>query len=111
MIGIPITFAKKVQSGTDSFNNPVFTTSNIVVNNCLIAPIIEPTNLREQQAMQQSRDQVRVHMPKTSVDDVSNSDITYDGKVFHLDSDSVIFMNENTPTAWNRYFRAESVNG
>lgn len=111
MKGITLTFAKKVQSGTDAMNDPVYTTTNIEVADCLIAPITEPTTAREKQAMSQSRDQVRIHLPKTFSGNVSNSSVTWDGKVFQLDSDSVKFMDENTPTRWNRYFRGESING
>lgn len=110
MKGITLTFSKQVAAGTDALNNPTFTSTDIEVDDCLIAPITEPLNAREQQAITQSRDQVRIHMPKASTDDVSNSDVTYGGKTFHLDSDSVVFMDENTPTRWNRYFRAEAIN-
>lgn len=111
MIGISLTFVKQVSNGTDALNNPTYTTSNVTVDDCLIAPISEPISAREQQAMEQSRDQVRIHLPKASTDDVSDSDVTYGGKVFHLDSDSVVFMAGNTPTRWNRYIRAECING
>lgn len=110
MKGITLTFVKQVDSGRDSLNNPTYTTTEVVVDDCLIAPIIEPAPGREQQAMEQSRDQVRIHLPKASNDDVSDSDVTWNGKVFHIDSDSVVFMNENTPTRWNRYFRGECIN-
>lgn len=111
MIGTTLTFTKKVQNGTDDLNDPTYATTDIEVEDCLIAPITEPATAREQQAMNQSKDQVRIHMPKASTADVSGSSVTWDGKVFTLDSDSVIFMAGNTPTRWNRYFRAECVNG
>ena len=111
MIGTTIVFNKNVQTGTDLFNNPVNEVQQISIDNCLIAPITEPTNAREQQAMSQSRDQVRIHIPKTSDADVSDSTVVWLGKRFKIDSDSVAFMTENTPTRWNRYFRGEAVNG
>lgn len=109
MKGMTVEFKQKVQTGTDSLNNPTGEIVGITVDDCLIAPIAEPVGAREQQAMHQSRDQVRVHLPKTFTGDVSDSYIAYQGKIFQLDSDSVAFMNENTPTRWNRYFRGESV--
>ena len=111
MKGISLTFVKKIASGVDGLNNPIYATQDVVVDDCLIAPVTEPVSAREQQAIEQSRDQIRIHIPKASIDDISNSDVTYDGKVFHLDSDSVVFMNDNTPTRWNRYIRAECING
>lgn len=110
MVGMEIVFTQKVANGTDDLNNPTYTTQQISVDDCLVAPITEPTTAREQQAMEQSKDQVRVHMPKASTADVGNSSFVYNGKTFRLDSSSVKFMDGNTPTRWNRYFRAESVN-
>lgn len=111
MIGMAITFIKQVANGVDALNDPTYTTQNIEIDDVLIAPITEPSNAREAQALEQSRDQVRVHIPKTSDADISDSTFVYDGKTFKVDSDSVRFMPENTPTRWHRYFRAECVNG
>ena len=111
MKGIRLTFIKQTPGASDAMGNPTVTRTNIDVDDCLIAPITEPANAREQQALEQSRDQVRIHLPKAFTGDVSDSDVVWDGKTFHLDSDSVVFMAENTPTRWNRYVRAEAVNG
>lgn len=111
MKGMTLTFTKQVADGTDDFNNPTYTTTEVEVEDCLIAPITEPANAREQQAMEQSRDQVRIHIPKTSDADVGDSTLVYEGKTFKIDSDSVKFMADNTPTRWDRYFRGESLNG
>lgn len=111
MKGITITFTKLVADGVDDLNNPTYTTEDIEIEDCLVAPIVEPQNAREQQAYDQSRDQVRVHLPKATTEDVSSSTFVYDSKTFTVDSDSVIFIEENTPTRWNRYFRAECMNG
>lgn len=111
MVTTTLTFIKKVANGTDAFNDPTYETEEVEVEGCLIAPIIEPAPGREQQAMEQSKDQVRIHLPKTFTGDVGGSTVEWDGKVFSLDSSSVKFMDGNTPTAWNRYFRGESLNG
>ncbi len=111
MKGITLSFAKQVPGTPDAMGNPVNTITNIEVDDCLIAPITEPVSAREQQALEQSRDQLRIHLPKAFTGDVSDSDVVWDGKTFHLDSDSVVFMLENTPTRWNRYLRAEAING
>lgn len=110
MKGITISFTKKVANGVDALNDPIYTTQNVTVDDCLVAPITEPTNAREAQAMEQSRDQVRIHIPKASSSDIGDSTFVWGGKTFKVDSDSVPFMNENTPTRWNRYFRGESIN-
>lgn len=109
MRGVALAFQKQIQTGTDEMNNPVSSAIEMVVEDCLIAPISEPASAREQQAMAQNRVQVRIHLPKAFDADISDSDVLWGGKLFHVDSDSVVFMPENTPTRWNRYFRAELV--
>ena len=111
MKGMSITFTQRVASGTDDMNNPTYTDRVVTIDDCLIAPITEPTTAREQQAIAQSRDQLRVHLPKATDEDIAHSTFVYGGKTFTVDSDSTKFMPENTPTRWDRYFRAESVNG
>nr|DAT59577.1 MAG TPA: hypothetical protein [Caudoviricetes sp.] len=111
MKGLKITFNKQITVKFDDFNNPITEVVKIAVDDCLIAPVTEPVSAREQQAINQARDQVRVHLPKTFTGDVSASTFVYDGKTFTLDSDSVVFMPENTPTRWNRYLRAECLTG
>lgn len=110
MIGTTLMFTKQVEGTTrDSFGNLTATDTSITVRDCLIAPITEPTNAREEQALKQGRIQVRIHLPKTFIGDVSDSTVEWGGKTFHLDSDSVVFMAENCPTRWNRYIRAEAI--
>ena len=109
MRGMPITFVKEFQSDTDEMNNPIHTKLDMVVDDCLVAPITEPASAREQQAMHQQKDQVRIHLPKAFDGDISGSTFVYNYKEFRVDSDSVSFMRGNTPTRWNRYFRAEFV--
>lgn len=109
MKGISIEFKSRVETSRDALNEPVYSIVGITVGNCLIAPLTEPATAREQQAMEQARDQVRVHFPKTFDDDLGGSYFAWDGKIFQMDSTSVKLMEENTPTAWNRYTRAESV--
>lgn len=111
MIGTTVTFTKKIEDGFDALNNPEWREIEIIIADCLIAPITEPANTREQQAYDQSRDQVRVHIPKAAAGaDVSGSTFVFGNKTFTVDSDSVDFMDENTPTRWGRYFRAELIN-
>ena len=111
MVGITLVFNKRVQVGTDAMNNPTWEISPITIDNCLVSPELEPAPIREQQAKSQTRERVRIHLPKTSTDDISDSTVVWDAKTFMVDSMATKFMDENTPGAWNRYFRAEAVNG
>jgi hypothetical protein len=106
MIGMTLTFTKQYQAGTDEMNNAITSTVDMEVDNVLIAPISDPTNVRQENMMAQTLIQLRVHLPKTFDSDISDSDFIWDNKKFHIDSDSVTFMPANTPGQWNRYFDA-----
>lgn len=106
---LTLVFKKKVQDGSDKFNNPIYKIEEITVDGCLIAPIAEPLDIKEAQAMQQNKIQCRVHLPKTFTEDVGNSTIEWNNRVWTVDSSSTSFMTENCPTKWNRYFRAEAI--
>lgn len=112
MIGMTLSFTKRVATGAkDSFNNPVYSTETVTVDDCLVAPTTEPYDRVESAALDRDVTLVRVHLPKASTADVSDSEFTYEGESFRVIGRPVKFMDENTPTRWNRYLRAESING
>lgn len=108
--GMQLTFKQKIKAGTDGMNNPVFDTQDIVVDDCLVAPVV-PSAAPEQQAMTQTRALIEIHLPKTFGGDVSGSTVYYDGQTYRLDNSGAAYMAENTPGRWNRTFRAEVVRG
>lgn len=108
--GMTLTFKRKVQAGTDGMNNPVYNTQNIVVHDCLVAPIV-PSAAPEQQAMTQTRGQIEIHLPKTFAGDVGGSTVEYMGEAYRVDDSGAVYMPENTPGRWNRNFRAEVIRG
>lgn len=112
MIGMTLSFKKRVATGAkDSFNNPVYSEETITVHDCLVAPPTEPIDRVESAALDRNVTVVRIHLPKADTRDVSNSSVEYQGEEFRIIGKPVQFMNENTPTRWNRYLRAEVVNG
>lgn len=112
MVGIELTFTQRVETGGfDDFNNPIFTDDTFTIKDCLIAPVTEPIDRVESAALDRDQTIVRIHLPKAETRDVSDSTVKYDGQEFRLIGKPVRFMDANTPTRWNRYMRAEVVNG
>ena len=109
--GMTVVFTKRNQSGTDAIGNPIYETEQISVDDCLLAPPSEPVSAAEQQAITAGKRVLRVHLPKTFTGDVSNSTISYNSHTYRIAQDADPLMPENTPTRWNRYFRAEEING
>lgn len=112
MIGITIEFKQRVKNGEfDKLNNPLFDEETFEIANCLVAPITEPVDRVETAALDRDSAVVRLHLPKADTRDISNSTFEYGGQVWRVIGKPVQFMNENTPTDWNRYVRGEAING
>lgn len=112
MIGMTLSFKKRVETGeVDEFNNPKHSEQTITIADCLIAPVTEPVDRVESAALERDMTVVRIHLPKADSRDVSNSTVDYDGETFRVIGKPVKFMDANTPTRWNRYMRAEVING
>lgn len=109
---IVLEFTKKVPTGAkDGLNNPIYSEETFDISDCLIAPITEPLDRVESAALDRDVAIVRIHLPKSDLTDVSNSTTVYGGQTWRIVGKPVQFMDENTPTIWNRYVRAEAING
>lgn len=109
---IVLQFTKKVPTGAkDGLNNPIYSETTFDIDGCLIAPITEPLDRVESAALDRDVAIVRIHLPKSNTTDVSNCTTEYGGQIWRIVGKPVQFMDENTPTIWNRYVRAEAING
>lgn len=109
---ITLEFKKRVPTGAkNKLNDPVYTEETFEISGCLIAPTVEPLDRVESSALDRDIAIVRLHLPKTDSRDVSNCSVDFDGQTWRIVGKPVKFMDGNTPTEWNRYVRAEAVNG
>jgi len=109
---IVLEFTKKVPTGAkNKLNEPVYSNETFEIDGCLIAPLQEPIDRVESAALDRNVAIVRLHMPKTDSTDISDCTTVFDGQVWRIIGKPVKFMDDNTPTLWNRYVRAEAVNG
>lgn len=109
---IVLEFKKRVKTGQkDGLNDPIYEEQTFSISDCLIAPITEPLDRIESSALDRDIAIVRIHLPKSDSTDISDSSVDYGGQTWRVVGKPVAFMNDNTPTIWNRYVRAEAVNG
>lgn len=111
MRGMRLDFQKRVKTGVDGFNQPVYSEVTVSIEDCLVAPPTDPIDRVESAALDRNSTVVRIYLPKDDSSDVSKSSFEYDGETFQVIGRPVKFMEENTPTRWNRYARAESIDG
>lgn len=109
---IVLEFTKRVPTGQrNKLNEPIYSEETFTVSDCLIAPITEPLDRVESAALDRDVAIVRIHLPKSDSTDISDSTVSYGGQKWRVVGKPVAFMNDNTPTIWNRYVRAEAING
>ena len=109
---IVLEFKKRVPTGAkNKLNDPVYSEETFEISDCLIAPITEPVDRVESSALDRNIAIVRIHLPKSDSTDVSDCTTEYGGQIWRIVGKPVQFMDDNTPTIWNRYLRAEAVNG
>lgn len=70
------------------------------VNDCLVANNGSPNTVRPQ---------ILIHLPKEDAHDVNGSFVLYEGFDWHVIGTTVVQMEDNTPTIWNRYAIAERI--
>ena len=74
--------------------------TSLVVKGCLIAQNGSPTA---------SRPEILIHLPKTFKDSVAGAWVEWDGGNYHVIGITVRGVEDNVPTAWNRYVVAEKI--
>ena len=80
--------------------NPDGTLSTFTVKGCLVAQSGSPAA---------TRPEIIIHLPKTFTDTVKGAWVVWDGGNYHVTRLTVRGVEENVPTAWNRYAIAERI--
>ena len=104
--GVPVTLVTKTQSGEDPFGNPIYTETEITVDNVLIAPVsgddvINQLNLTGRKAVYQ------LAIPKGDTNIWENQDVRFFGdrwRVFGVPTQGIDHL---IPLDWNKKVMVE----
>ena len=104
--GVPVTLVTKTQSGEDPFGNPIYTETEITVDNVLIAPVsgddvINQLNLTGRKAVYQ------LAIPKGDTNIWENQDVRFFGdrwRVFGVPTQGIDHL---IPLDWNKKVTVE----
>lgn len=106
MRGVEVILHKKVQTGTDEFDAPIYTDTDITVNNVLIG---EPTS-------EQVIEDLNLHgkhlayvlaIPKDDTNDWEDSEVTFFGKRFKTYGEATQGIDHLIPLSWNKKVKVE----
>lgn len=106
MRGIKIILHAKTQTGTDSFNAPVYEDTDIEVDNVLVGEpssddIIQELNLHGKHLA------YVLAIPKGDTNNWFNNDVTFFGERFHVYAAPTQGIDTLVPTAWNKKVKVE----
>ena len=106
MKGITVTLYEVTQSGTNAFNEPVFTETPVEVANVLVAPaseneILSATNLYGRKVV------YTLGIPKGDTHDWENRKVSFFGETFRTFGIPTEGIEHLVPTAWNKKVMVE----
>lgn len=106
MRGITITLHTKAQTGTDSFNAPIYEDVDIPVDNVLIGEpnsddVIQELNLNGKHLA------YVLAIPKGDTNDWFNNDVSFFGERFHVYAPPTQGLDHLVPTSWNKKVKVE----
>jgi len=98
--GITVTLYEKTQTGTDAFNEPIYTETPVPVDNVLVSPtsqteILETVNLYGRKAV------YTLAIPKGDTHDWTNRKITFFGKDWQSFGIPSQGIDDLIPLGWN----------
>lgn len=106
MKGITVTLYEVTQSGTNAFNEPVFTETPVEVANVLVAPaseneILSATNLYGRKVV------YTLGIPKGDAHNWENRKVSFFGETFQTFGIPTKGIEHLVPTAWNKKVMVE----
>lgn len=104
--GITVTLIDSIETGKDSFNQPVYEEREIEVENVLVAPsstddIITAQDLSGKKAI------YTLAIPKNDCHDWQDKKIIFFGQTWHSFGFAIEGIEENIPLGWNRKVMVE----
>lgn len=105
--GISITLYEKIQSGTDSFNRPVYTESPVTVENVLVCPI-SSEDITDTTDLTSKKARYELCIPKGDNHIWENRKVSFFGTQWQTVGFVQQYIEENLPLSWNKKIKVES---
>ena len=106
--GITVTLCGRTLTGTDDFNAPIYTETEIPVKDVLAAPTASEEILNETQ-LYGRRSAYELYIPKGDTHDWEDKDIKFFGQTFHSFGPVTQYIESNVPLRWNKKVKVEHI--
>lgn len=106
MIGKPVVLHERTKTGTDAFNNPVYSVKKVTVQNVLIG---QPStdDITSSIEMYGKRIEFMLGIPKGDTHNWEDTLVEFFGKTFRTFGFTQEGIEENIPTPWHKKVRVE----
>ena len=106
MTGITVILHEKTQTGTDSFNNQVFSENTVSVENVLVGEptaddVVSSTNMYGKQII------YMLGIPKGDTHNWENAEVEFFGNRYRTFGHLIQGIEANVPTKWHKKIRVE----
>lgn len=106
--GITVSLEVKTQTGSNSFNEPIYSTRLVPVDNVLIEPI-STTEIIADTNLEGKRQEVRLCIPKGDTNHWENTKVHFFGAVWQTYGYTEQWIEENVPLLWNKKVKAKKI--
>ena len=104
--GITVKLTVKNQSGTDGFGAPIYTETEIDVDNVIVSPVDAEDALNELN-LNGTHVVYQLGIPKGDNHDWRNTKVSFFGKTFKTVGEPVEGIEEMVPLMWNKKIKVE----
>lgn len=108
--GITVTLHERTQTGEDPFGRPIYSETDVLVDNVLVHPaseqeITDTLNLTGRKAV------YTLGIPKSDTHDWNNVRVSFFGQDFQTIGMPIQGIDDMVPLEWNKKVRCEVING
>ena len=110
MRGITVTLLKRIENGTDDFNRPIYTETEVVVDNVLVSPtqtggdeILSSLDLTGRRAVYD------LAIPKGDTNDWEGNRVQFFGETWQVIGIPTQGIDALIPLAWNKKVQVERI--
>lgn len=108
--GIDVVLHSETAAGTDAFNRPITTTSDVTVHNVLVAPISQKgEEILTELNMDGKKARYQLAIPKEDDHDWEDKTVTFFGATWKTVGFSTMGIESLIPLGWNRKVVVERV--
>lgn len=104
--GINVVLHEKTASGTDAFNAPTYTETEVTVSDVLVEPVSAEAIVNDESMLGKHLVYI-LHIPKGDTHEWKDSIVEFYGRKFQTFGEVLMYQEDMTPLKWNKKVRCE----